>query len=368
MTAVLQEQDYEGLDPVEALKLQLEAKKNNALPKQKTNEISISESSGNSQSMGEGTEGEEGTDDNEIQKGFFRFQKGNENYDIDPEAILEFNADGKTVKMSLKQLRDAAAGGVAVRNRMRQLAEQKKALLDPFVHAGKKAMEDPMSALKHMFSVVQKVNPELNFKQFLQSLGKQAQNLSKMAPSERESYELKQQLQEEKERNSKVLNEVKMQKLSAELMQDTGLSEEKIFKFGEQILSNPVLKATIKDEEDLFTRIGDLAEEVELQQASYNALHKFNPKMTPRDPLVFELSKVLRQNPDFDERDLLDIAKGVVGNVQRTDAARVLSKKQRSSAINYKSPERDIARMNPVDALKAQIEAKKKQLQQSKKR
>ena len=129
-----------------------------------------------------------------------------------------------------------------------------------------------------------------------------------------------------------------------------------------------MLKATIKDEEDLFTRIGDLAEEVELQQASYNALHKFNPKMTPRDPLVFELSKVLRQNPDFDERDLLDIAKGVVGNVQRTDAARVLSKKQRSSAINYKSPERDIARMNPVDALKAQIEAKKKQLQQSKKR
>ena len=201
---------------------------------------------------------------------------------------------------------------------------------------------------------------------FLQSLGKQAQSLSKMAPSERESYELKQELQEERERSTKVLNEAKVQRLSAELMQETGLSEEKIFEYGDQILKNPVLKGTIKDEEDLFTRIADLSEEVELQQASYDALRKFNPKMTARDPLVFELSKVLRQNPDFDERDLLDIAKGVVNSVQRTDAARVLSKKQRSSAINYKSPERDLARMTPFESLKTQIEAKKKQLEQVK--
>lgn len=368
MTALLDPQQYEHLDPLESLKMQMEAKKQNALSQQKANEVSVSESSRDSESMGEGTEREERTYDNEAPKGFFRFQKGNENYDIDPEAMIEFNADGKMVKMSLKELKDAAAGGVAVRNRMRQLAEQKKALLDPFVNAGKKAMEDPMGALKHMFSVVQKVNPELNFKQFLQSLGKQAQSLSKMAPSERESYDLKQELQEEKERSSKALNEAKMQQLSAELMQETGLSEGKIYEFGEQILKNPVLKATIKDEEDLFTRIADLAEEVELQQASFDALRKFNPKLTARDPLVFELSKVLRQNPDFDERDLLDIAKGVVGNVQRTDAARVLSKKQRSSAINYKSPERDLAKMSHVDALKAQIEAKKKQQEQSRRR
>ena len=45
MTAMLQDQDYSGLEPVEALKLQLEAKKNNAFQKQKTDEVSFSESS-----------------------------------------------------------------------------------------------------------------------------------------------------------------------------------------------------------------------------------------------------------------------------------------------------------------------------------
>lgn len=363
MTAVL-EQDLQNLDPFESLKLQIEEKKKNAISKNR-HELTLTEPpEENGQPVPE-TEKEDATPSNEAQKGFFRFQKGKELYDIDPEAEIEFNADGKQVKMSLKQLRDAAAGGVAVRNRMRQLSEQKKAMLDPFVEAGSKAMDDPLGALKSMFSVVQKVNPSLNFKQFMQGLGKQAQNLSKMAPSERESYELKQQLQEEKEKSNKALNEAKMERLSAQLMSETGLSEDKIYEFGDQILRNPVLKNSIKDEEDLFTRIADLAEEVELQQASFDALKKFSPKITARDPLVFELSKVLRQNPDFDERDLLDIAKGVVTNVTRTDAARVLSRKQRSAAINYKSPERDLANMTPFESLKAQIEAKK---QQNKKR
>lgn len=364
MTAAL-EQDFEDLAPYESLKLQIEEKKKNALQKPKPDEVPVPESSGDSEQVGEGTEGEERATDNETAKGFFRFQKGKTHYDIDPDAEIEFNADGKQVKMSLKQLRDAAAGGVAVRNRMRQLSEQKKAMLDPFVEAGNKAMDDPLGALKSMFSVVKKVNPKLDFKQFMQGLGKQAQSLSKMAPSERESYELKQQLEEEKQRSNKALNEAKMQRLSSELMSETGLSEEKIYQFGDEILKNPVLKNSIKDEEDLFTRIADLAEEVELQQASFDALKKFNSKITARDPLVFELSKVLRQNPDFDERDLLDIAKGVVTNATRSDAARVLSKKQRSAAINYKSPERELAKMTPFESLKAQIEAKK---QQAKKR
>lgn len=361
MTAVLQDQELQQMEPFEALKAQIEAKKSNAIPQPEAKEISLSELSRDSEQVGEGAEGEGGADRNETPKGIFRFQKGDESIEVDQDAVLEFKADGKPVKMTLKELRDAAAGGVAVRNRMRQLSEQKKQLLDPFVNAGKKAMENPMAALKQMFSIVQKVNPNLNFKDFLQGLGKQAQSLSKMAPSERESFELKQELEEERERSSKVMNEAKIQKLSMELMEETGLSEDKLFHYGQEILSNPVLKDTIKDEEDLFTRIGDLAEEVELQQASFDALRKFNPKVTPRDPLVFELSKVLRQNPDFDERDLLDLARGVINTVQKNDAARVLSKRQKSAAINYKSPDRDLAKMKPFDALKAQIEAKKQQ-------
>jgi hypothetical protein len=357
---VLENPDLENADSFSALKEQIEAKKNNALQERKTKEVPFQPTPRNSEQMGEGTEGEEGADDS-LPKNLFRFQKGEETFDLDSDAILEFKADGKPIKMSLKQMRDAAAGGIAVRNRMRQLSEQKKQMLDPFISAGKKAVDNPLGALKQMFAIVQKVNPDLDFKQFLQGLGKQAQGMAKMAPSEREAFELKQQLEEEREVTSKVMNEAKVQRLSMELMNDTGLSEDKIFEYGNQILTNPILKGTVKDEEDLFTRIGDLAEEVELQQASYNALKKFNPKATPRDPLVFELSKVLRQNPDFDERDLLDLAKGVVNNVQRTDAARVLSKRHKSAAVNYKSPEKDLSRLSPFEALKAQIQERKEQ-------
>jgi hypothetical protein len=350
----------ENLTPFEALKLQIEAKKN-AIPEREAEEIHVQPAPRNSEQMGEGTEEEERTDNNEKTKNYFRFQKGEEEYELDPEAVMEFKADGKMLKMSLREMRDAAAGGIAVRNRMRQLSQEKKSFLDPFVSVSKKVMENPMGALKQMFSVVQKVNPNLDFKDFLKGLGKQAQSISKMAPSEREAYEMKEDLEQEKEKVSKIMNETKIQKMSLELMEDTGLSEDKILQYGEEILSNPVLKGTIKDEKDLFTRIGDLAEEVELQQASYDALKQFNPKMTPRDPMVFELSKVLRQNPDFDERDLLDIAKGLVSTVTRTDAARSLTKRQKSAALSYRSKERDLSKLSPFEALKAQIEAKKQQ-------
>jgi hypothetical protein len=306
-------------------------------------------------------------DENQRKGKTFRFTKGKENYEIDEDAEFEFLADKRPIKMTVKEMRDAAAGGIAVRNRMRQIAEEKKNLLDPYKEFSKAYKEDPFNALKKVFKSVQAVDPEADFDEFISSLGKQAQSVAQMDPAARKAYLLEKEL---KEANGRVTEAEKMQnlaRLKQELVEETGLPDEKIFAFGQQILKNPVLSATVKNEADLMARIGDLAEEIEMQKASHEALLKFSPDISPRDPLVFELSNLLKQNPDFDERDLQDIAKGVLGSVQKTKASERLSKKQRpwvaGSRGKTTSSNPDYSRMTPFQALSHQIELKKKQQQ-----
>ena len=189
-----------------------------------------------------------------------------------------------------------------------------------------------------------------------------------MEPSERKAYELEKELNDKKERltESEQLNRIG--ELKEELVAQTNLSDEKIYEFGQTILNHPVLSQTISNEEDLMERIGELAEEIEMQKVSLEALHKHNSDIPPNDPLVFELSNLLKQNPDFDEKDLADIAEEVLGSVQKAKASQRLSKKQRSwtGTRDANSPP-DFARMKPVDALKWQIENKKKLQQEQNK-
>lgn len=357
----------ENMSPYESLTQQIlekQAEKTNDFKKESTNRESQTSSNE------DGQREDRSEDENQRKGKTFRFTKGEENFEIDEDAEFEFLADKRPIKMTVKQMRDAAAGGVAVRNRMRQIAEEKKNLLDPYKEFSKSYKEDPFNALKKVFKSVQAVDPEADFDDFISSLGRQAQSVAQMEPSARKAYLLEKEL---KDANSRVTEAEQMQnlaKLKQELIEDTGLPDEKIFKFGQQILSNPVLAATVKNEADLMARIGDLAEEIEMQKASHEALQKFSSGISPRDPLVFELSNLLKQNPDFDERDLEDIAKGVLGSVQKNRASERLSKKQRpwvsGSRGKSTSSNPDYSRMTPFQALKHQIENKKKQQLQKK--
>lgn len=364
MTATVMEPDT-SLTPFESLKQQFEARRQqDAIQKRETDAVHVRQASDGGEEVGGGVEEEQDTADSEKRE-FLSFFKGEERFDVDPEALFEFKADGKTHKMTLKELRDAAAGGVAVRNRMRQLSEQKKDLLQPYENFSRKAKENPLSALKTLFSAAQRVDKSLDFNVFISDLTAQAKRIRDMAPAERKSFELEERLREREEAYDEQEQTLRLQELKNELAAETGLSDEKIYIYGQNILKDPILSQTIKTEEDLITRIGDLAEEIELQQASVEALHKINPKISPRDPLVFELSRVLRQNPDFDEKDLEDLAREVLGVVHKSNAAQKLSKKQRSSVIARSQQQQaratDYSKMTPFEALKAQIEAKKQQ-------
>lgn len=353
------------LSPFESLKQQIENRRGqDAVQKRETDAIHVREASSNSEEMDGGSEEEQSSDDSE-KKEFLSFFKGKERFDVDPDALFEFKADGRVQKMTLRELRDAAAGGIAVRNRMRQLSDQKKDLMQPYENFSRKAKDNPLGALRTLFSAAQRVDKNLDFNVFISDLTAQARRMKEMAPAERKSMELEERLREREEVYDEQEQTLRLQELKSELASETGLSDEKIYTYGQELLKDPVLSKTIKTEEDLITRIGDLAEEIELQQACIEALHKINSKISPRDPLVFELSRVLRQNPDFDEKDLDDLAKEVLGVVHKSKAAQTLSKKQRSSVITRSQQKQakstDYSKMTPFEALKAQIEAKKQQ-------
>ncbi len=362
MTALMEPDT--SLTPFESLKQQFEARRQqDAIQKREAAEVHVRPTPDDSQEVGGGIQEEQDSVDSE-KKEFLSFYKGEERFDVDPDAVFELKADGKSHKMTLRELRDAAAGGIAVRNRMRQLSDQKKDLLEPYQNFSRKAKDNPLGALKTLFSAAQKVDKSLNFNEFISDLTGQAKRLREMAPAERKSFELEERLKEREEVYDEQDQVLKLQELKMELAEETGLSDQQIYTYGQRILKDPLLSQTIKTEEDLITRIGDLAEEIELQQACNEALRKIDPKISPRDPLVFELSRVLRQNPDFDEKDLEDLAKEVLGVVQKSKAAQTLSKKQRSSVIGrsqQQSRTPDYSKMTPIESLKAQIEAKKQQ-------
>lgn len=335
--------------------------KENAIQKQKTNEVHVQESTGNSESMGGGSEEEEGSYDSEEKKGKgFRYKVGDDYFDIADDALFQIKADGRNIDLNFEQLRDAAAGGIAVRNRLRSLAEEKKKLLSPYKDFSKKSESDPMLALKKVFNVIKEVDPDADFKKFLVGLGKQAQNLSQMSPSERKAYELEKELDETKENLSESERLTLVQNRKQELV-DIGLTEDQIVSYGEGVLKDPVLSKSVQNESDLFDRIEDLADEVARQQAVFTALQKVDKSVKSNDPLVFELSQILDKNPDFDEDDLNEIVEGILKGVKKSNASKVLSKRQRSKAVKgYDHKVTDYRKMSPKEALMQQILEKRK--------
>jgi hypothetical protein len=344
---------------VESLMQQINDKKQN---QEKLNGTSQENAENN-----DGYEAETEGNAHEEKRNGFMFSKGEKKWQVDDDAEFQFMADKQPIKMTLKEMRDAAAGGVAVRNRMRQLSEEKKTFREPFQEFSRTAKDDPLGALEKMFVAIQKVDPDASFSDFLNDLAAQAQKVARMEPNARKAYQLEKKLRDQEEKLSESEQLVKINELKQELMNEMRLPEEKIYEFGQHILNHPVLSQGVETEEDLMERIGDLAEEIEAQKASFEALRKYKSDMSPRDPLIFELSNLLKSNPDFNQQDLDEIAAEVLGTVQRAKASQKLSKRQRAySGTRTSEAPPDYSRMKPMDALMHQIQEKKKNQQQNK--
>lgn len=372
-------QDIDAQDPRASLEKQIlerreqreKERTQNVVQEQQEDGQDSSEKVESGDELGEGGREEKETEDREQgKKGKnISFSIGDEEYDLDENALFEVKVDGKVTQMTLKEMRDAASGGTAIRNRMRHLADERKKLFTPYKDFSTLSEEDPLSALKKVFNSIKLVDPKADLNAFLVNLGKQAQNLTQMSDSERKAWELERELGETKRSLTEKEKTAFVQERKQELQSEYGLSEDQIFGLGQQLLTDPVLSSSIESEEQLFDRIEDLADEIQRQQAVRAALQKTGANVEEDDPLIFELSTLLKDNPDFDEDDLDEIVQGALAGVKKSRASQVLSKRKRSKVISQpgrvpKSREPDYSKMSPKEALKAQIlERRKKQLE-----
>lgn len=294
-----------------------------------------------------------------------RFTKADQNWDLDDDAEIEIKADKGSTRLTLKELKERAAGDIAVKRRMHQLAEEKKKVqstLSDFARLGK---EDPLAALEYMVSRAQEADEDFDFNSFLSALGEQAEKLDGMTAAERENYRLKKQLKEvesEKESSDRLLH---AGALAEEVMKNYGLSGDQLNEFVEQVVNEPELMEGVETEEDIFERVEMLAIETQNQKAAYEALTEFVPDARHDDPIVFAMADVLRNNPelavDFDPDDMKEIVQGLLKQEKRGRTQERASYKMRQA---YSTDEISGKGMSDLEILSQKLRQEKEKEKQ----
>jgi hypothetical protein len=178
-----------------------------------------------------------------------------------------------------------------------------------------------------------------------------------MSEPELEALKLKKDLEEAKE----ILNQKeylsKINEKATELMQETGLTEDQIETLSDQIRNHPVIGPTVTNPEELLDRVGELVTEIGAQQACAQALRKFNPDLSPRDPVIRELSRHLQANPDFEREDLEEIAKELTAFTRRKSVASRASEKVRMAGADSYERQKNLS---AYDVLREKILERKK--------
>lgn len=102
------------------------------------------------------------------------FRKGDQSLELDDDYEVEFMADKRPTKLTLRELKDRAAGDIAVKNRMHSLAEEKKRIQSTFKQFTDIAREDPLAALEFISGKAKESDSEFEYVKYMEKLGEQA--------------------------------------------------------------------------------------------------------------------------------------------------------------------------------------------------
>lgn len=326
MTMNAPESDFQSLNS------QL-AEDRNAVPEQKTDEVHVPPSSENSKEMGRGSK-EKRTKDNSRK---IVFKKGDKVFEIDEDAEIEFKADKEIRKLKASELRDKAAGDVAIQNRMKDLAEKRKeaeAFAKGFSSMSK---ADPMKALKYAIDYVQKSDPEINFDSFLKSLSDQASSLSKMSESELKAWKLERDIRDKETQLKQYDLEKNLNKMKDDLISEIDITSEQFDEMAISLLEHEELAQLIEKEDDLIEAVSLLHYEMETIGASYDVLKRVDPSIKGDDQAVFALSDIIKENPDFDEKDIEDIVYAMFKEARKEQQSQTQKNKQKPASDERKN-------------------------------
>lgn len=299
------------------------------------------------------------------------FRKGDQSYELDDDFELEFMADKRPAKLTLRELKDRAAGDIAVKNRMHALAEEKKRVQTTFKQFSDLAKTDPLAALEYISSKAKESDSEFEYSKYIEKLAEQAEKLGRMDEKERKSWELEKKLAKaeqdlsRKERTEAVV--LRKQELLADYPE---IGDSQFGQMVDAILQNDELIEGLNSEHDVMDKVEELIQETLTQKDIMTVIREVNPEYLNDNALIFSLSDQLRQNPDLDEEDVRDIIRELIAPSQRSQSrAPVQSDRQRdiqtlSSKARQGNHVRELRTQNadPFDLLKQQLMERKQEL------
>lgn len=300
----------------------------------------------------------------------FVFTKGDQSLEVDEDYEIEFTADKRQTKLTLRELKERAAGDIAVKNRMHSLAEEKKRVTATFKEFADLAKVDPLAALEFISSKAKESDSEFEYSKYIEKLAEQAEKLGQMDEPERKAFELEKKLKKaeadlsQKERTEAVVH--RKQELLADYPE---IRDHEFGQMVDAVLSNDELLEGAETEQDVMDKVEELIIETLAQRDIISVIEEINPAHVNDNALIFTISDQLRQNPDLDEEDVRDILRELIGQqrVQRSAPSysererdqRTLSQKARESA-----PTRNLRNQSsdPFDLLKKQLLERKNEL------
>ena len=269
------------------------------------------------------------------------FRKGEQSMELDDDFELEMTADKRPIRLTLRELKDRAAGDIAIKNRMHSLAEEKKRVQSTFREFAQMAKNDPLAALEFISSKAKEADSEFEYNNYIEKLAEQAEKLGQMDDKDRKAWELEKKLSKaeenllRKERTEAVVLR-KQEMLST--YPEIGDSE-----FGEivdTVLNNDELMEGLETEDDVLNRTEDLIQEILTQRDLITVIREVDPAYTHDNQLIYALSDQLRANPDLDEEDVRDIVRAILAPQEKRKVPQIsersrdiktLSNKQRQS-------------------------------------
>ena len=299
----------------------------------------------------------------------YTFRKGDQSLELDDDFELEIMADKRPTKMTLRELKDRAAGDVAVKNRMHSLAEEKKRVQSTFKEFADLARRDPLAALEFISNKAKESDSEFEYSKYIEKLAEQAEKLGKMDEKERKAWELEKKLEKAEQDLSHRERVESVVLRKQEILADyPGIGDSEFSDMVDAVLNSDELSDGLESEHDVMNRVEELIQETLTQRDILSVIQEINPSHIHNDELIFSLSDQIRQNPDLDEEDVRDIVRELIGEEratpipttnQRGRDVQTLSNKARQAA-----PMSSLRTQNaePFDLLKQQLLERKKEL------
>jgi len=303
------------------------------------------------------------------------FRKGDQVFEVDEDAEIEFMADKRATKLTLRDLKDRAAGDIAVKNRMHSLAEEKKKVNETFREFARIAQDDPLSALEYISEKAKEADSNFEYQNYLEMLADQAEKLGRMDEKDRKAIDLEKKLAKANSDLSQKEREQTVVLRKQEILEAyPEIGDQRFGQMVEAVLDNPELIEDCETEEDVMNTVETLIEETMAQRDIMSAIERIDPDYMNDNDLIFAISDQLKQNPDLEEEDLEEIIREVLGppkreepqiDPKRVEASRKLSEKQRATV-----PRQQLRAQGSSDfhLLAAELQRKKQEEQQGSRR